>query len=130
MSQMTAISERLLPRVREGLYTWVANICETADQAAGDRHRETDPSAYIEIRSRLEAAWLLLDDIGWTALDNSAAVRVDVARHGEALLAAVETMLPMMTVWLRELADDDPGKPERVEEYLTTQRLGASVRQR
>jgi len=53
-----------------------------------------------------------------------------VARHGEALLAAVETMLPMMTVWLRELADDDPGKPERAEEYLTMQRLGASVRQR
>ncbi|HEX4483686.1 MAG TPA: hypothetical protein VH081_07855 [Solirubrobacteraceae bacterium] len=130
MSETTTISKTSLPRVRESLYTLVANICETADQAAGDRHRETDPSPYIEIRSRLAAAWFLLDDIGWTALDNSAAVRVDVARHGEALLAAVETMLPMMTVWLRELADHDPGKPERVEEYLILQRLGALVRQR
>jgi hypothetical protein len=130
MSKTTTIPEAVLPRVREGLYTLVADICERADDAAGDRDREVDPSAYIEIRRRLEDAWSLLDSAGWTALDNSAAVRVDVKRHGQALLAAVEVMLPMMAVWLREMADGDPDKKARADEQLRVQRFGESVRRR
>jgi hypothetical protein len=54
--------------------------------------------AYREIRWRLEGARSLLDIVGRIARENSAAVRVDVSRHGEAPLAAIETMLPMMAV--------------------------------
>jgi len=128
MSKTTTIPEPVLPRIREGLYTLIANICETADQAAGDRDREVDPSAYAEIRPRLEGVWSLLDVVGWTALENSAAVRVDLERQGEALLAAIETMLPMMTVWLRELADGDPDKKAHADEQLRAQRFRASIR--
>lgn len=123
----TTISETLLPRVREGLYSRVASICETADHAAGDPDREIDPSAYREIRRRLEGAWSLLDVVGWTARENSAAVRVDVERHGATLLAAIETMLPMMAVWLRELEHDDPCRRDRVEELRALEQLGAAV---
>lgn len=105
----------------------VASICETADDAAGDPDREVDPSTYREIRRRLERAWSLVDVIGWTARENSAAVRVDVSRHGEALLAAIETMLPMMAVWVRELDHDDPCRRERAEELRALERLGAAV---
>ncbi len=126
MSQ-TTISETLLPCVREGLYTLVASICETADHAAGDPDREIDPSAYREIRRRLEGAWSLLDVVGWTARENSAAVRVDVLQHGEALLAVIEAMQPMMAVWVSELEHDDPCRRERAEELRALERLGAAV---
>jgi len=127
MSETTTISETLLPRVREGLYTLVANICEKADQAAGDPDREVEPSTYREIRRRLEGAWFLLDVVGWTARENSDAVRVDVSQQGEALLSAIETMLPMMTVWVSELKHDDPCRRERFEEFRALKRLGAAV---
>ena len=127
MSETTTISETLLPRVREGLYTLVANICEKADHAAGDPDREVEPATYREIRCRLEGAWSLLDVVGWTARENSAAVRVGVSQHGEALLAAIETMLPMMAVWVSELKHDDPCRRERYEELRALKRLGAVV---
>jgi hypothetical protein len=127
MSETTTISETLLPRVREGLYTLIASICEAADAAAGDPAREVEPSTYREIRRRLEGAWSLLDVVGWTARENSAAVRVDVEQHREALLAAIETMLPMVAVWASELKHDDPCRRERFEELRALKRLGAAV---
>jgi BMFP domain-containing protein YqiC len=127
MSQTTTIPELLLPRVREGLYALVASICETADHAAGDPDRELDSSTYREIRRRLEGAWSLLDVVGWTARENFDAVRVDVEQHREALLAAIETMVPMMAVWLRELEHDDPCRWQRSGELRALKRLGAAV---
>lgn len=127
MSDTTTISETLLPRVREGLCTLIANIFETADAAAGDPAREVEPSIYREIRRRLEGAWSLLDVVGWTAPESSAAARVDVEQHRGALLAAIETMLPMMAVWLRELEHDDPCRRDRADELRALERLGAAV---
>jgi hypothetical protein len=98
------VPARVIPRVREGLYSRAAEVSELIDRASMQGDREEDPSVFVEARRRLDATWRLLDAIGWRNTDDEGDVEVDVA-HARMLLAAVGVMLPLLAGWLSDLPD-------------------------
>jgi hypothetical protein len=124
MRSMITVPARVVPRVREGLYTRVRDVSDLIDAAARQANREEDPALFEAARSRLDAIWRLLDTIGWRTADDNKDVEVD-AVHTTLLLDVAELMLPLMAGWLRETpASEQAGA--RVE-YQQTQAFAAAL---
>jgi len=118
------IPPTLLVRVREGAYGLVAAASEDFDQSAR-ACVEPEP----ESRPKLEAAWGLLDAIGWSdEQDTEAIIELPLIEHGATLLAAVEDILPLMAGWLDELDPADERRAERADELRLLRQLHAQVR--
>jgi len=118
------IPPTLLVRVREGAYGLVAAASEDIDQSAR-ACVEPEP----ESRPKLEAAWGLLDAIGWSdEQDTEAIIELPLIEHGATLLAAVEDILPLMAGWLDELDPADERRAERADELRLLRQLHAQVR--
>jgi hypothetical protein len=122
MSTVT-IPPHVIPRVREGAYSTLRDCAEGIDQA-GD-----DPGGHERVRRRLQATWRLLDAIGWTSADRPRmAVKIDPRDHSEALLAALEPMLPPLEGWLGDLPESDTRRPAKQAEVDAVRDFAAHVR--
>jgi hypothetical protein len=109
------VPARVIPRVREGLYSRAAEVSELIDRASMQGDREENPSMFAESRWRLDAIWRLLDAIGWRNTEDEGDVEVDVA-HARVLLTAVGLMLPLLAGWLSD-SPDRPGRAASQQEY-------------
>jgi hypothetical protein len=118
------IPPTLLVRVREGAYGLVGTASEDIEQSAR-ACVEPEPKS----RPKLEAAWGLLDAIGWNdEQDTGAITELTIIQHGATLLAAIEDILPLMAGWLDELDPADERRAERADESRLLRQLHAQVR--
>jgi hypothetical protein len=123
MSTLT-IPPGVIARVREGAFSALRDCAEAIDQAG------RDPGAHEQVRARLQGMWRLLDAIGWTSPDDRPVVEVEVdpGEHAQALLAALEPMLPLLEGWLADLPEFDPRLPAKQAEVQAVRDFAARVR--
>jgi hypothetical protein len=106
-----AVVEGLLSEV-EAADIPTAEMTLTPEVAALVREQlHTTVADTIERRDELEGAWLLLDEMGWSDEDDPAPI--DLVEHGDALLDAIDGIVPLLEQWLEEMDDDDSRRPER-----------------
>jgi hypothetical protein len=117
------IPPTLLVRVREGTYGLLAAASEDIDQSAR-ACVEPEPTSH----PKLEAAWGLLDTIGWSDKQDTGATIELPLPHGVTLLAAIEDILPLMAGWLNELDPADERRTERADELRLLRQLQVQVR--
>jgi len=118
------IPPTLLVRVREGAYGLVGAASEDIEQSAR-ACVELEPAS----RPKLDAAWGLLNAIGWSdEQDTGAIIELPLIEHGTTLLAAIEDILPLMAGWLDELDPADARRAERADELRLLRQLHAQVR--
>ncbi|MGH2904115.1 MAG: hypothetical protein ACRDK7_11110 [Solirubrobacteraceae bacterium] len=94
MTDTIVITAEVIGDVREGCFCVINGAAQDVYNAAGKLGREDHPEWYAEPRQRLERAWALLDQIGWTgpAEDKT----VDLRYHERGLGEAVEQFLPIL----------------------------------
>jgi hypothetical protein len=127
MSTTHVIPALVVPRVREGTYTRVHDLADAMVDGSRRANLDDDPSVLVKIREQLDDTWRLLDAIGWRTAEDRAAVVV-YSEHMDAVLAAVEEMMPMLAQWLADLPADDPRRPEKHDEYQQTAEFADTLR--
>lgn len=120
-----AIPHLLVGRVREGAYGLLALAAEAIVRSA-HVHAQPEPMN----RPELERAWTLLARLGWTAdKDTGEAIELNIAEHGVAVHAAVETMIPLLTERLDGLDPTDLTRPDRTDELELLHQFALRARQ-
>jgi hypothetical protein len=122
MSTLT-IPPGVIASVREGAFSTLRDCAQAIDQAG------RDPLAHEQVRARLQGMWRLLDEIGWTSAKDRpvVGVQVDPGEHAQALLAALEPMLPLLEGWLADLPEFDPRRASKQAEVQAVREFVARV---
>jgi hypothetical protein len=122
MSTHVPIPAVVTPRLREGAQSAIRSLgCELEDAA-------DTPPAFGELYDQLRSIWGLLDVIGWSDENDGGEIKIDLRKHSAALVAALDSILPMLAEWTGEMADDDEEKPLRQYEYLRMRQFHVIVR--
>jgi hypothetical protein len=128
MSTTLTIPAKLIPDVRESLFSLMGDAAEEIERTLMHPDRELYPEWFEKERKQLEDVFALLDLIGWPADGESREVEVDLREYGWSLKEALDSFLPLMEGELEEADANDryrasKGKPPRKAEI--TARLAA-----
>jgi len=118
MSTTLTIPAKLIPDVRESLFSLMGDASEEIERTLMHPDREMYPEWFEKERKQLEDVFALLDLIGWPADGESREVEVDLRRYGWSLKEALESFLPLIKDELEEADANDryrasEGKPPR-----------------
>lgn len=128
MSTTLTIPAKLVPDVRESLFSLMGDAAEEIGRTLTHPDRELYPEWFEKERKQLEDVFALLDLIGWPADGESREVEVDLRRYGQSLNDALASFLPVIESELEEADANDAyreskGKPPRKAEI--SERLAA-----
>jgi len=123
MSTTLTIPAKLIPDLRESLFSLMGDASEEIERTLTHPDRELNPEWFEKERKQLEDVFALLDLTGWPADGESREVEVDLRRFGLSLKEALESFLPLIEGELEEADANDEyraskGKPPRKAEII------------
>lgn len=113
--QLITVPAEMLGELRNGLHTVLGDAAQGTSQITDTGGRERHPEWYAEHRERFERTWALLDLIGWSEPKHPAALRLDLHRHGEAVIEALDVRRLVAEDDLKEADAVDTERAERGE---------------
>lgn len=113
--QLITVPAGMLGELRNGLHTVLGDAAQGISQVTDAGGRERHPEWYAEHRERFERTWALLDLIGWSEPKHPSALRLDLQRHGEAMIEALDVRLLVAEDDLKEADAVDTERAERGE---------------
>lgn len=113
--QLITVPVEMLRELRNGLHTVLGDAAQGISQITDTGGREHHPEWYAEHRERFERTWALLDLIGWSEPKHPSALRLDLHRHGQAMIEALHVRLLVAEDDLKEADVVDVERAERGE---------------
>jgi hypothetical protein len=113
--QLITVPAEMLGELRNGLYTVLGDAAQGISQITDVGGRESHPEWYAEHRERFERTWALLDLIGWSEPKHPSAFRLDLHRHGQAMIEALDVRLLVAEDDLKEADAVDVERAQRGE---------------
>ncbi len=99
------IPTQAIELLRDGLRSRIALAAQSVSSAEGEPDAREHPERYCRPLRRIDALRALLEDIGWSEPAGDA--RVDLRRHGWALIAALQDQVSVHADMLSELGEED-----------------------
>lgn len=124
--QLITVLPEMLRELRNGLHTFLGNVAQEISQITDCEGRERHPEWYSEPREIYLRTCALLDLIGWGAPKHPAALHLDLSKHRQAVIEALDVRLGVAADDLKEAEEVDTERAERGEspkQEQTTQRV-------
>jgi len=115
VGQLITVPAEMLGELRNGLHTNLGDAAHGISQITDTGGRERHPEWYAEHRERFERTCALLDLIGWSELKQTAAIQVDLRRHAQAMIEALDVRLLVAEDDLKEADTVDAERAKRGE---------------
>jgi hypothetical protein len=109
---MTNIPAEAVLRLREALYSQLGYIAEELASLARTPGREINDE-WSEPVARFDRTRALLDQIGWSERDPEQDVEIDLDRHRQVILAALNDHLSIERYLMSEEGDHAAGQRQR-----------------
>lgn len=113
MSNTLIIPLKLVDDVRESVRQLMGGAAEEMSEALVNVDHELYPEWFLEPRRQLEASWAVIDQLGWTAGEETEDVEIDLQRYGALLKEAAASHLDDIEYALKNADDNDRTRTER-----------------